>query len=78
MPKRAAHFVGLTIATAFCLAASAANAQKKYDPGASDTEIRIGNIMPYTGPLAAFAAIGKAEAAYFDMVNDRGGLNGLI
>ena len=42
----------------------------------TDTEIRIGNIMPYTGPLAAFAAIGRAEAAYFDMINDRGGING--
>jgi ABC-type branched-subunit amino acid transport system substrate-binding protein len=44
--------------------------------GVTDTEIRIGNIMPYTGPLTAFAAIGRAEAAYFDMVNERGGLNG--
>ena len=44
--------------------------------GATDDEIRIGNIMPYTGPLAAFAAIGRAEAAYFDMVNERGGING--
>ncbi|MBA2402533.1 MAG: ABC transporter substrate-binding protein [Bradyrhizobium sp.] len=44
--------------------------------GVTDTEIRIGNIMPYTGPLAAFAAIGRAEAAYFDMINDRGGING--
>jgi branched-chain amino acid transport system substrate-binding protein len=44
--------------------------------GVTDTEIRIGNIMPYTGPLTAFAAIGRAEAAYFDMINDRGGING--
>src|SRR6266568_6132210 len=44
--------------------------------GVTDTEIRIGNIMPYTGPLAAFATIGRAEAAYFDMVNERGGVNG--
>jgi len=44
--------------------------------GVSDTEILIGNIMPYTGPLAAFGTIGKAEAAYFDMVNDHGGING--
>ena len=44
--------------------------------GVTDTEIRIGNIMPYTGPLAAFAAIGRAEAAYFDMINERGGING--
>ena len=41
-----------------------------------ESEIRIGNIMPYTGPLAAFAAIGRAEAAYFDMINERGGING--
>jgi ABC-type branched-subunit amino acid transport system substrate-binding protein len=44
--------------------------------GVTDTEIRVGNIMPYTGPLTAFAAIGRAEAAYFDMINERGGING--
>jgi branched-chain amino acid transport system substrate-binding protein len=44
--------------------------------GVTDTEIRIGNIMPYTGPLTAFAAIGRAEAAYFNMINERGGING--
>ncbi|MEO8319142.1 MAG: ABC transporter substrate-binding protein, partial [Bradyrhizobium sp.] len=44
--------------------------------GVTDTEIRVGNIMPYTGPLTAFAAIGRAEAAYFEMVNERGGING--
>lgn len=44
--------------------------------GVTDTEIRIGNIMPYTGPLAAFGSIGRAEAAYFDMINERGGING--
>ena len=46
------------------------------DQSANDTAIRIGNLMPYTGPLAEFSAIGKAEAAYFDMINDRGGING--
>jgi len=46
------------------------------DAGATDSEIRVGNVMPYTGPLAAFGAIGKAEAAYFDMINARGGING--
>jgi ABC-type branched-subunit amino acid transport system substrate-binding protein len=50
--------------------------QQAHGGGVTDTEIRIGNIMPYTGPLTAFAAIGKAEAAYFDMINDRGGING--
>lgn len=52
------------------------SAQQAHGGGVTDTEIRVGNIMPYTGPLAAFAAIGRAEAAYFDMVNERGGLNG--
>ena len=51
-------------------------AQQAGDAGITDSEIRIGNIMPYTGPLAAFATIGRAEAAYFDMVNERGGING--
>ena len=46
------------------------------DQSANDTEIRVGNLMPYTGPLAEFSAIGKAESAYFDMINDRGGING--
>jgi branched-chain amino acid transport system substrate-binding protein len=51
-------------------------AQKKYDPGASDTEIRIGNTNPYSGPASAYGTIGKAIAAYFKMVNDQGGING--
>jgi branched-chain amino acid transport system substrate-binding protein len=51
-------------------------AQKKYDPGASDTEIRIGNTNPYSGPASAYGTIGKSIAAYFKMVNDQGGING--
>ncbi len=51
-------------------------AQKKYDPGASDTEIKIGNIMPYSGPASSYAVIGKSEAAYFDKINAEGGING--
>ncbi|HSU63190.1 MAG TPA: ABC transporter substrate-binding protein [Burkholderiales bacterium] len=51
-------------------------AQKKYDPGASDTEIKIGNTNPYSGPASAYGAIGKAINAYFKMVNERGGING--
>jgi len=51
-------------------------AQKKYDPGASDTEITIGNLMPYSGPASAYATIGKVEAAYFNKINDAGGING--
>jgi ABC-type branched-subunit amino acid transport system substrate-binding protein len=51
-------------------------AQKKYGPGATDTEIKLGQTMPYSGPASAYGAIGKAELAYFQMVNDQGGING--
>ena len=53
-----------------------AMAQKKYDPGASDTEIKIGQTMPYSGSGSAYGTIGRAEAAYFQMINDQGGVNG--
>jgi len=56
--------------------APAVVAQKTYDPGANDNEIKIGNIAAYTGWGSAYGAIGRAEAAYFQMVNDRGGVNG--
>ena len=56
--------------------ASIAKAEKKYGPGASDTEIKIGNIMPYSGPASAYGVIGKTEAAYFNMINEKGGING--
>jgi len=58
------------------VAADPAAAQKKYDPGASDSEIRIGNIMPYSGPLSAYALIGRTQAAFFNKVNAEGGVNG--
>jgi branched-chain amino acid transport system substrate-binding protein len=58
------------------IAGSPAAAQKKYGPGASDTEIKLGNIMPYSGPASAYGQIGKTEAAYFRKVNDDGGVNG--
>jgi branched-chain amino acid transport system substrate-binding protein len=61
---------------AFALAPPAALGQKKYDPGASDTEIRIGNTNPYSGPASAYGTIGKAIGAYFKMVNEQGGING--
>ena len=51
-------------------------AQKKYDTGATDTEIKIGNIIPYSGPASAYGLIGKTEEAYFKMINDNGGING--
>jgi ABC-type branched-subunit amino acid transport system substrate-binding protein len=65
--------------TAFIMLAvscSGALAQKKYDTGATDTEIKIGNIMPYSGPASAYGVIGKTEAAYFKKINDAGGING--
>src|SRR5215510_15437668 len=69
----------LTVAATAGIAAvvtSPAAAQKKYDPGASDREIRIGNTMPYSGPVSAQGVIGKTYAAYFNKVNAEGGING--
>jgi ABC-type branched-subunit amino acid transport system substrate-binding protein len=65
-------------ATIILLAATStgAIAQKKYDTGATDTEIKIGNIMPYSGPASAYGVIGKTEAAYFKKINAEGGING--
>ena len=51
-------------------------ADKKYGPGVTDTEIKIGQTMPYSGPASAYSTIGKAEAAYFRMINEQGGVNG--
>jgi branched-chain amino acid transport system substrate-binding protein len=64
------------VALAIALSAHPAVAQKKYDPGASDTEIKVGNIMPYSGPQSVYALLGRTEAAFFKMINDRGGING--
>jgi branched-chain amino acid transport system substrate-binding protein len=61
---------------AFALAPTIVAAQKKYDPGVSDKEIKLGHTNPYSGPLSAYGVIGKAEAAYWAMVNDQGGING--
>src|SRR5579862_7818061 len=61
---------------AFAVTASPAAAQTKYDPGATDKEIKVGNIVPYTGKFAQYGVNGRAEAAYFRMINDRGGING--
>jgi branched-chain amino acid transport system substrate-binding protein len=70
--KKTPFFVALTLV----LAAPPASAQSKYDPGASDTEIRIGNVVPYSGPVSLYGILGKVEAAFFKMVNDQGGING--
>ncbi|MDA9508279.1 branched-chain amino acid ABC transporter substrate-binding protein [Bradyrhizobium sp. CCBAU 11386] len=67
----------LSAALALCTAMTGpVLAQKKYDSGASDTEIKIGNIMPYSGPASAYAVIGKTEEAYFNKINAEGGVNG--
>jgi branched-chain amino acid transport system substrate-binding protein len=57
-------------------ATGSALAQKKYDTGATDTEIKLGNIMPYSGPASAYGVIGKIEDTYFKMINEQGGING--
>jgi len=64
------------MAVAVALSASPALAQKKYDPGATDTEIKIGQTVPFSGPASAYAGIGKTQAAYLKMINDEGGING--
>ena len=61
---------------ALAATSGSALAQKKYDTGATDTEIKIGNIIPYSGPASAYGLIGKTEEAYFKMINDKGGING--
>ncbi len=66
----------LKAAIVAALAASAALAEKRYAPGVSDSEIKIGQTMPYSGPASAYGTIGKAELAYFTMINERGGING--
>jgi branched-chain amino acid transport system substrate-binding protein len=65
--------------SAFALLLTSCNvalAQKTYDIGASDTEIKIGNTVPYSGPASAYGTIGRTEAAYFKMINDAGGIHG--
>ena len=59
-----------------CVLASTAAAEKKYDPGATDTEIKVGHTNPYSGPASAYGTIGRTEAAYFKMINEQGGING--
>src|SRR5690349_19011056 len=61
---------------ALILASVVHAAEKNYGPGVSDTEIKLGQTMPYSGPASAYGTIGKAEAAYFEMLNSRGGVNG--
>jgi ABC-type branched-subunit amino acid transport system substrate-binding protein len=78
MPVTSGKFAIMSAAALALLAASSSGvlAQKKYDTGATDTEIKIGNIMPYSGPASAYGVIGRTEAAYFKKINDAGGING--
>ncbi|MDP3077751.1 MAG: branched-chain amino acid ABC transporter substrate-binding protein, partial [Bradyrhizobium sp.] len=77
MPFNQLRLGALSAAVAMlAVSSSGALAQKKYDPGASDTEIKIGNIMPYSGPASAYGVIGKTEEAYFKKINAEGGING--
>src|SRR5215210_1897421 len=75
--KQQLRIAALTTAViAFVATSSGALAQKKYDTGATDAEIKIGNIMPYSGPASAYGVIGKTEEAYFRKINTEGGING--
>ena len=78
MAHRILKTAGSLLAAGLLSAATAtgAIAQKTYDAGASDTEIKIGNIMPYSGPASAYSVIGKTFSAYFKMINEQGGING--
>jgi len=66
----------LVLSLALTTVGTVALAQKKYDPGATDKEIKVGHLNPYSGPASAYGAIGKAIGAYFDKVNAEGGING--
>jgi ABC-type branched-subunit amino acid transport system substrate-binding protein len=78
MNKVHLKWFAMAVLAAACavLATAPASPQKKYDRGASDSEIKIGQTMPFSGPASAYAALGNAEAAYFRMINDHGGING--
>ncbi len=73
---RIAALATAVIAFTSAFTSGGALAQKKYDTGATDTEIKIGNIMPYSGPASAYGVIGKTEEAYFNKINAEGGING--
>src|SRR5258708_10719049 len=74
-PRRA-FFVAAGVVSAAALAWAPAHAQKKYDPGASDHEIKVGNTDPYSGPASSYGVIGKTIEAYFKKINAEGGVNG--
>src|SRR5438067_8616991 len=74
--KQKMRIAAFSTVIAFVTTSGAALAQKKYDTGATDAEIKIGNIMPYSGPASAYGVIGKTEAAYFTKINAEGGIKG--
>ena len=76
MPAIHLRLGAFSAALAILAATSAFAADKKYDTGATDTDIKIGNIMPYSGPASSYSVIGKTEQAYFNMINAEGGING--
>ena len=71
-----ASITAAVIFGSLAIAVSSATAEKKYGPGVTDAEIKIGNTMPYSGPLSTAATIGRTEGAYFQMLNKHGGVNG--
>jgi branched-chain amino acid transport system substrate-binding protein len=76
LSRQKLRIAAFSTAVAFAVTGGSAVAQKKYDTGATDTEIKLGNIMPYSGPASAYGVIGKIEDAYFKMINEQGGING--
>jgi branched-chain amino acid transport system substrate-binding protein len=76
MTMKQTIMTGLFTAASLAIAAAPAFAAGQYGPGVSDTEIKIGNTMPYSGPASGYGAIGKSQASYFAMINDQGGING--
>jgi branched-chain amino acid transport system substrate-binding protein len=76
-PRIRAQLIAISLVSGISVfMAQPASAQKKYDAGVTDTEIKLGNIVPYSGPASAFGSVGKVQAAYFKMINDQGGING--
>jgi len=76
MKVKHAVTAGLSAAGLILASGLAAWAAGQYGPGASDTEIKLGNTMPYSGPASSYGVIGKVDAAYFAMINEQGGING--
>ena len=73
---RTAFWQSFVLLLIFCISTTGAVAQKRYGPGVTDTEIKLGQTMPYSGALSVYGQIGRAELAYFEMLNAKGGING--